>query len=297
MSVQPLELPASEAGTPWIEVDGRLVYVEQSGRGEPLVLIHGFAASSYSWRKVMPDLARHYRVVALDLYGFGWTERPEDRACYTRDGQVALVLGVMNALSLDSAHIIGHSYGGAVTMALAADHPERVRSMTLVDSAAIDYPLTRRRWFAHSRVLSWMFVRGLALRTSIVERAFERAYHDDNLVTPELVGAYLERLRIEGVTHTYRALSLPPPREQRPREIRYEELAVPTLVVWGAEDRLIELEVGRYHAELITDSRFVVIEDAGHSPMEEKPDEFLQRVEDFLDQLRDEAPTPISAGN
>jgi pimeloyl-ACP methyl ester carboxylesterase len=298
VSVQPLEQARSDFSDQLTRAGEHLVYADQSGRGDPLVLIHGFGASSYSWRKVIPELAEHHRVVAVDLFGFGWTDRPPDRQHYSRDGQVGLVLGVMDALGIDAAHIVGHSYGGAVSMALAADHPERVRSMVLVDSAAVDYPLMRRRWFAHSRVLSWMFVRGLALRTGVARRALERAYYDDSQVTDELIEAYLERLRVEGVAGAYRSLSWPLPASQRPRQILYQELAVPTLVLWGVQDQLISAQVGRYYAELLPDSRFVAIEGAGHSPMEEKPAEFLKEVIRFLAEIEKRSTsTPTTASH
>ncbi|MGB5659656.1 MAG: alpha/beta fold hydrolase, partial [Thermoanaerobaculia bacterium] len=90
VAVKPLEQPPSKLGEQLVQVDGRLVFTEQEGQGEPVLLLHGFGASSYSWRKVMPDLAEEYRVVALDLFGFGWTERSENGRSFTRDDQVRL---------------------------------------------------------------------------------------------------------------------------------------------------------------------------------------------------------------
>jgi len=283
--VKPLEQPHSELGEQLIQIDEQLVYTEQVGHGEPVVLIHGFGASTYSWRKVIPELANQYQVVALDLFGFGWTERPEHGQLFTRDGQVELVVGVMDALGIDRAHIIGHSYGGAISMALAADHPDRVKSMVLVDSAAIDYPMKRRKWFARAGVFSWIYIRGLALRTGFIEHLFHRAYYDDTLVTDELVEAYLDRLRVEGAARAFHGLSRPLPASQRPREIDYQDLHVPTLLLWGAQDQVVSPEVGRFHADLIPDCRFVAIEGAGHSPMEEKPVEFLEQVIAFFEEI------------
>ena len=285
VAVQPLEQPQAKLGEQLVQVEGRLVYAEQVGHGEPVLLLHGFGASSYSWRKVMPDLADEYRVVALDLFGFGWTERPENGRPFTRDDQVEIVLGVMDSLGIESAHIVGHSYGGAITMALAAEHPERVRSMVLVDSAAVDFPMIRRKWFARVGLFNWIYVRGLALKPETVESAFHRAYYDESLITDELIRAYLDRLRVEGAARAYRGLTRPLPPNLEPREIRYENLAVPTLVLWGAQDEVVGPEVGRYHADLMPDCRFVAIEGAGHSPMEEKPIEFVEQLTMFFDEI------------
>ena len=283
--VKPLEQLHPDPDNNLIRVDETNVYVEQAGRGEPVILIHGFGSSTYSWRMVLPELAKDYRVIALDLYGFGWTERPEDWKRYTRDGQVELILDVMDALGVDSAHIVGHSYGGSITMALAADHPDRVRSMVLVNSAAVDYPMKRRKWFSKVGLFNFAYVRGLALRTGFVERVMGKAYYNDSLVTDELIDAYLDRLRVEGAAQGFRGLSKPLPASQRPRDIRYEELDVPALLLWGAQDELITIEVGRYHAALFPDMRFVAIEGAGHAPMEEKPIEFVDEVTTFLAEI------------
>lgn len=280
--VKPIEQVHDNPAANLIRIDDRLVHLEQKGQGEPVLLLHGFGASTYSWRMVMPELAEQYRVVALDLYGFGWTERPDDWSRYTRDGQVELVLQVMDALGIDEAHIVGHSYGGSISMALAADHPDRVRSMVLVNSAAVDYPMNRRKWFARVGLFNFAYVRGLALRTGFVERVMGKAYYDDSLVTDELVDAYLDRLRVEGAAQGFRGLSRPLPESQRPRDIHYKDLDVPTLLLWGAQDQLITLEVGQYHADLFPDIRFVAIEGAGHAPMEERPDEFVQEVTAFF---------------
>jgi pimeloyl-ACP methyl ester carboxylesterase len=293
--VQPLEVYRSNPARHLIHIENRNIYVEQAGQGEPVLLIHGFGGSSYSWRKVVPALAEDYWVVALDLYGFGWTDRPDDWSCYTRDGQVELILGVMDALGIDNAHLIGHSYGGSISMALAADHPERVRSMVLVDSAAVNYPMNRRKWFARVSLFNFAYVRGLALRQGFVERVMEKAYYDDSAVTGELVETYLERLRVEGAAHGFRGLSRPLPKSKRPRgDIRYEDLDIPTLILWGAQDELISLEIGRYYAQFFPDARFVSIEASGHAPMEEKPAEFLAQVKSFFEQLEEsDSRTPV----
>lgn len=285
--VRPIEQIQLIPGEDLIRIDGRLVHLEQAGQGEPVLLIHGFGASTYSWRMVMPELAEHYRVVAFDLYGFGWTERPDDWSVYTRDGQVELILKVMDALGIDDVHIVGHSYGGSISMALAADHPDRVRSMVLVDSAAVDYPMNRRKWFSRVGLFNFAYVRGLALRTGSVERLISRAYYNDALVSDELVHAYLDRLRVEGAAQGFRGLSRPLPASERPRDIQYEDLDVPTLILWGAQDEVITIEVGRYHADLFPDIRFVAIEAAGHAPMEERPTQFVEEVTAFFDAIED----------
>jgi len=267
----------------FVRVGEQLVHVEQAGAGEPVVLLHGFGASTYSWRKVMPALAASHRVVAIDLNGFGYTQRPASRASYTRAAQAKLVLGTMDALGIDRAHIFGHSYGGGITLYLASRHPERFRTMVLVDSSAPTYSDDRRSRAAALRPLDAFFVRYLILRPNEVRKGLLRSYHDDSLVTPELVRAYLDRLAIEGVSFAFYGLTAPaPPGEP----VELEKIDVPTLVVWGAHDVVISPEVGRRATARIPHAEFVLFANSGHIPMEEEPETFLETVLPFLERHR-----------
>lgn len=273
------EIPADR----FVQVGEQLVHIEQAGAGEPVVLLHGFGGSTYSWREVMPELARSYRVVAIDLNGFGYTERPKSRASYTREGQGKLVLGVLDALGIGRAHVFGHSYGGGLTLYLASRYPERFLSMVLVDSSAPTYSDDRRNRAAGLRPLAELFVRSVALRPGSIRKALLRSYWDDSKVTPELVQAYLDRLRIEGVGDAYVGLTaLAPPGER----VELKKIGVPALIVWGAHDEVISPASGRRAAELMPRAEFVLMDQSGHVPMEEEPEAFLRAVIPFLERQR-----------
>lgn len=279
-----LQLPTDRL----VEVDGRPVHVVQRGEGEPLVLLHGFGASTYSWRLVVPELAERYRTVAIDLNGFGFSQRPAEAAAYTVAGQLATVLAVLDELGIDSAHLAGHSYGGALSLHLAWRHPERVRSLILIDSAGPEYPWERRYPLAAVRPLISAFVRVYGLRRSSVRKGLERSFADDGQVTEELIDAYFERVKVSGAGRAYYHLSAP---TREPRELPVlERLAVPTLVVWGSEDVLIGPEYGRQAAERIPAAEFRLIEGAGHIPLEEAPDRLAGLMLEFLDRQPSAAP-------
>ncbi len=281
VSLRPFaEVRREQPAERFVEVDGRQVYVEQQGAGEVVVLLHGFGASSYSWRKVMPELAKSFRVVAPDLNGFGWTERPHDPVSYTREGQERLVLGVLGALGVTRAQFVGHSYGGSLTLFLASRHPDLVRSMVLIDSAAPTYSDDRRSRVAAIRPLDSLFVR-LALTPRHVRGSLLESVYDPALVTPELVRAYLERLRVHGEDDAYYGLTarLGPPAAGG---VELERLTLPALVVWGAEDRLIRVEAGRLAARRLPAGEFLTIPRCGHLPMEERPVELLGVMAPFL---------------
>lgn len=265
----------------FLKVGGQLVHIEQAGSGEPVILLHGFGASTYSWRNVMPALAASFRVIAIDLNGFGYTQRPRTFESYTREGQADLVLRVMDGLGIRSAHLMGHSYGGGLSLFIASRYPERVRSLVLVDSSAPTYANDRRSRAASLKPLLGLYLRSIVLRPGTVRRALLHSFYDDSLVTPELVHEYYERLRVEGVVDAYHGLTAPT--RNQPEPVELEKIRVPALIVWGAEDLLISVAAGRRAAERMPDAEFVVLEGVGHVPMEEKPEELVRLVLPFLE--------------
>ncbi len=308
------EVRREQPAARFVAVDGRQVYVEQAGAGDAVVLLHGFGESSYTWRRLIPELARSFRVVAIDLNGFGWTERPRDPLSYTREGQERLILGVLGALGIERAQFVGHSYGGGLLLFLASRHPERLRSMVLVDTSAPSYPEDRRTRLASWRPLDSLAVQ-LALRPRHVRQSLLASFEDPALVTPELVRGYLDRLRVEGEVDAFYGLTARrrPPAAERPAspptagaaagshtprttgspgtpgipgtpgDIELEKIVVPALVVWGAEDQIILPEAGRRGARRLPNSEFVTIAGSGHLPMEERPAELLALLLPFLE--------------
>jgi pimeloyl-ACP methyl ester carboxylesterase len=284
IAMQPLaEVRARVPAEEMLGVGGGLVHVEQQGAGEPLVLLHGFGESTYSWRLVMPELAARYRVIAVDLNGFGYTERPRQPASYTLDGQQRLVLAVLDRLGIASAHLMGHSYGGGLAQWIAAHHPERVRSLVLVDTTLPRYSTSRRSRMANLRPLSFVLLHTVALREEAVRKALVEAFFDDSLATPALARAYRDRLRIHGVGDAYYGLTAK--NGEPSAEIDLGALRVPALLVWGREDTRTPLGDGERIAAALADARLVTLEGCGHTPMEERPRELVAAVLPFLDGL------------
>ena len=272
----------------FVRVGEQLVHVEQSGQGEPVVLLHGFGGSSFAWRLVAPALARRYHVIAPDLNGFGWTQRPKEVAAYTYAGQAEMVLGVLRALGIERFHVIGHSYGGGLALWLAGRYPQRVRSVVLVSSVLPDYSQQQRQTWARFRTFNWLLVHFFVLSRAGVRRTLELCIHDKRRITSELVDAYRERLLVEGVDDAYYGLmapvDLPVP------EVSLHDVQAPTLVVWGREDRLISLARAETYVPQLPQGQLVVLDDCGHMALEECPDRLLAEVLPFLDQHRERWP-------
>ncbi|MEO7794468.1 MAG: alpha/beta hydrolase [Thermoanaerobaculia bacterium] len=264
-----------------LEIDGQRISVERAGQGEPLVLLHGFGESTLSYAAVLPDLARKFSVVAIDLNGFGYTERPRDRASYTLAGQEKLVLAVLDRLELGRVRLAGHSYGGGLALYLAARHPERIERLLLIDNTLPVYASQRRNALFRWHWLARFATRTFALSDRVVEKGLEAAYFDDSKVTSALVRGYADRLRIEGAADAF--LGLVGPSSEPTYEIDLSQVAIPTLVVWGAEDRLIEAAAAKQRSRELPQASFVVLPGCGHTPMEECPEAFLAAALPFLE--------------
>jgi pimeloyl-ACP methyl ester carboxylesterase len=289
---------------PWAEVEARLprqslvrigdqlVHVEQSGRGEPVLLVHGFGCSSHSWRRVVPSLRQRYRVLAPDLNGFGWTQRPRDPAAYSLEGQERLLAGVLDALAVERCHVVGHSYGGGLAIWLAARMPERVRSLTLVSSVLPDYSIQQRQLWARFRSLNWLLVHFFVLSRGAIRKALETCYFDHAQIDDALIDEYRDRLLVEGVEDAYYGLmaplDLPSP------QVELGALRVPTLLVWGDHDTLIPFEKAEPHLRGLALDHVALLARCGHAPMEERPEEMLQHLLPFLHRHRERWPERLT---
>jgi pimeloyl-ACP methyl ester carboxylesterase len=275
----------------FVQVGEQRVHFEEAGRGEAVVLLHGFGGSSHAWRHVMPALARRFRVIAVDLNGFGWTQRPRDVAAYTYAGQAEVVLGTLRALGVERFHVVGHSYGGGLALWLAGRHPERVRSVVLLSSVLPDYSQAQRQAWARFRSLNWLLVHFFVLSRAGVRRTLEICFHDKRQITSDLVEAYRERLLVEGCEDAYYGLmaplNLPEP------EVALTDVQAPTLVVWGREDRLIPLPRAEAYVPQLPDARLVVLDDCGHMALEECPQRLLAEMLPFLERHRERWPEQL----
>jgi pimeloyl-ACP methyl ester carboxylesterase len=278
------EIRGSHPDEKFVEVEGRELYVEQAGAGEPVVLLHGFCCSSFSWRHVLPALAQRFRVITPDLPGFGYSERPADPEAYGFPGLERAVIGLLDRLRLEPCHLVGHSFGGALALWLAEHHPDRVRSLTLVATALPELTMEKRQGWARYRLLNHLLLRSRLLHPSLVRKALMASWHDAGRVTPELVEAYRERLLVEGLEDAY--FGFLAPIDEPPPAVALEAIEAPVLIVWGDDDRVIPLDRAIAHLPRLRRSRLVVLERCGHLPMEEQPEAFLREILPFLERHR-----------
>jgi pimeloyl-ACP methyl ester carboxylesterase len=270
-----------------LEKPGRIVragdiemhYVE-AGSGPVLLLVHGLGASTFSFRRLMPLLAPRLRAIALDLKGFGYSERPPN-GDYSLSAHARSIRDFMDVMGIERASVLGHSLGGAVAMHLAAAYPERIERLILVSSAGqneVGRAVRGARFFRLFLPLVAMLTvqnrrfRSLSLRSAVYDAAS---------LTDEVVEGYIRPTRIRGHLRSLGELMV-----DRAKDPRIDPSAIhqPTLIIWGKGDRWLPPSNGRRLQQHIPGSRMVVVEKAGHLVPEEQPEETASAIIDFLEQ-------------
>ena len=226
-----------------------------------VVLVHGFASALESWAGVVPTLSKTHRVIALDLKGFGWTDRPEGD--YSPEAQAKLVLRLLELRGVSRSAIVAHSWGSSVALAATLQAPERITKIALYDAWVYDEQLpTFFHWARTDGVGEALF--GLFYK----ERADERialAFFDHKYVTERLVESVDDALDRPGTV----AAALAAVRGQHYEDIenRYRKIDKPTLLMWGREDIVTPVKYGERLTRDLPTSKLIVYPRCGHFPM------------------------------
>ena len=257
-----------------------------TGDGPPLVLLHGLGTSRKTWDDVLPALAAHHRVYRIDLKGFGASPKPENGG-YSVFDQAAAVRALTDELGLETMTLVGHSLGGAVSLVLAGQEPERCPRLVLISSPGYsnDVPMMLR--LARLRP-SQGLVRNVPTRVALPFVLY-RVYGNWDVLTPERVGAHERALSSPEVRHAVLQTALDNTGdeiEQLDRE--HHRITMPTLLIWGAKDRIISVKSGQRLVEDLPDARLVILPKCGHVPQEEWPEETAGTILDFLSECHTE---------
>lgn len=267
----------------FLDVDGVRVHYQEAGHPNhpALILIHGFASSTLVWSKVFLRLAAAgFRVIAIDMLGFGYSGKPRNGA-YTINGQAGLLTRLMDRLHIERATLVGNSYGGAVAATCALDSPRRVEKLVLIGAVSNNRPLAYKlmRVFGapvFGDVVSPLLIGSRRLLRWRMKRVYER--HQWVLDERRVEARHLT-LRAAGAQ---RAIIRTVRRWDAERISREAHLiSQPTLLVWGENDQEIPLADGERLHEQIQGSRLIVFRNCGHVPHEEYPEEFTDLVVDF----------------
>jgi 2-hydroxymuconate-semialdehyde hydrolase len=261
-----------------IEAGGIEVNYHDIGTGFPVLMIHGSGpgvSAFANWRLVMPELSKQRRVIAPDMVGFGFTERPHGFA-YTMDNWVKQAIDLLDALNLPQVDLVGNSFGGALSLALTIRYPKRVRRLVLMGAAGVSFPITP----------ALDAVWGYEPSFENMRRIMDLFAYDRGLVNDDLARLRYEASNRPGFHESYSAM-FPAPRQRWVDALASNEqdiaaIAQETLIVHGRDDKVIPVESSLRLSQLISRSQLHVFGRCGHWTQIEHSARFAQLVSNFL---------------
>ena len=250
----------------------------EAGKGDPVVLIHGSGpgVTSYAnWRLVLPALAENFRVLAPDMVGFGFSERPANIQ-YGVQTWADQVVGLMDTLELPTAHLVGNSFGGAIALRIATQHPDRVGKLVLMGSMGVPFPITEgleRVW-------------GYEPSFENMRKVLDVFAYSRDLVNDELAEVRYRGSIQPGFQESFAAM-FPAPRQRWVEAMCTPEddirrLPHRTLIVHGREDQVIPVQTSLRLMELIDNADLSVFSHCGHWSMIERTKDFNRNVSEFF---------------
>jgi len=261
---------------PHLSINGLDIHYKEKGQGFPIVLIHGYTGNLRNWTLQVRALTQRYRTISPDLRGHGLSVKPTRREDYSLELFATDVYGLLDALAVPECYLAGHSMGGMVAQEFILRHPQMVRALVLVDTAA-DVP-QGIPWQERARLME-------LARTEGMEAVFEEMAHTPPLGSqlteenPQLIDVWREQFlmtSLEGYLYCGQAIG-----NRRPLLEELSQIGVPTLIICGELDEPF-LEPSQRMHQRIADSELLIITGAGHTPTLEKPSEFNQALLSFL---------------
>jgi pimeloyl-ACP methyl ester carboxylesterase len=264
----------------FITLDGRTIHYTVQGSGPALVLVHGFGGSTLAWTKLTGYLKEQYTVYALDLLGFGLSDKPSD-ASYTLPAQADIVCALIKKLGLEQAVLIGHSMGGVIVADTQAKLPGTIKGIVMIEPGFYFTPpaFLKSLFFPFDRAMAKMFYSRMGR-----EKSFAASYLDTSLITPEMIDELLIARHTPGAVEAMQAMSSDPA-----VYTTYEDIAAavtgPSLMIWGERGEktpTVEIEDTK---GLIKGVQVVMVDKSGHYVQDEKPKQCVRAILAFLQSL------------
>jgi len=265
----------------FMEIDNMPVHYRINGTGPPLVLIHGTGASLHTWEKWTAILEKDFKVITLDMPAFGLTG-PNETGKYSLEYYAQFLDNFLSKIGVDSCYMGGNSLGGAISWRYASMYPDKVKKLILIDAGG--YPPANKDEepplaFQLAKSPIWSKILLTITPRSLFESSMKEVYHNDDLVTEELIDRYYELYLREGNRQAF---------IDRVNNLEYTDpsliktIKTPTLIQWGKTDEWVPLANAYKFQEDIVGSKLIVYDNAGHLPMEEIPTRTAQDARAFL---------------
>lgn len=247
----------------FLQVNGLKVHYLLRGEGENIILLHGWGGSTESFAPVFNYLAQKFRVISIDLPGFGQSQKPGE-VWGTRD-YAEFLKSFMDTLGIEKATLIGHSFGGRISIYFAAHQPDRIKKMVLVNSAGL---IKKRPLSYHLKVYTYKVLkRVVTLLPFAGEEAVKQLRGMFGSADYRQAGP-MRKILVKVVNEDLKPL--------------LKKIQAPTLLIWGEQDEITPVEFGRIMEREIDDAGLVVLKNAGHFSYLDRLNQFLIIIDNFL---------------
>ena len=276
----------SDSQSQFVSIDGLEVHFKDEGTGFPIVLIHGTSASLHTWDAWTEKLIENYRVIRMDLPAFGLTGANKNNS-YDLESYNQFLESFINKIGVSEFVLAGNSLGGSIAWHYASNHQKQVKQLILVDPGG--FPSNKGKPFVFK--LAEMPIVNLLLKhitpKSFVRNNLEQVYYDDSKITSELVERYHQMILREGSRNAFIERSKIAFKDET---ALLKKINTPTLILWGENDIWIPVANGLKFDAKLSNSRLVIMKETGHVPMEERPEESLVHLLDFLNEYQTKTP-------
>jgi pimeloyl-ACP methyl ester carboxylesterase len=258
------------------------------GTGNPVLCLHGFGASLYSWRNFVTPLSQDYQLILIDLKGAGNSPKPPDSHYSTQD-HADLIYKFILDHDLKNLTLVGNSFGGALSLLLSImlleKQPGRLRALIVIDPGAYKQYIP-----GYVKILGVPLLGAAAVylipARCMAKSILKLAYYDPKKITEEQIAAYAAPIALPGGKHALLETGkqiIPPNIDEL--TAKYKDISVPTLIIWGRQDKIISPDAGVLLDQAIPNSTLNWIDECGHVPQEERPEATVPLVLSFLQGL------------
>jgi len=259
-----------------VNIPGFKVVYAEGGKGETIVLLHGFGGSKDNWLSLAKYLTSDYRVIIPDLPGFGESSKPQ-AAKYNIMSQVERLNLFVKELKMTKFHIVGNSMGGSIAGNYAATYPEMVKTLALFDSAGVTSPIKSERNLLLEKGINPLVVKDVSGFDKLLAINFNKPPQ-----LPYLIKKYLAQQAVQAAPFNEKLFKDIIDTDLTVLEGKLDKITAPTLIVWGDSDKVIHVSAAGIFEKNIKGSKLVIIKECGHVPMMEKPEETASLYKDFL---------------
>ncbi|MFD2046499.1 alpha/beta fold hydrolase [Ornithinibacillus salinisoli] len=244
----------------------------------PIFLIHGFVSSTHTFHRLIPYLAKQFSIIAIDLPGFGRSEKSKT-FIYSYSNYADLVIQCMDHFKLESVYMVGHSMGGQIALNTALKVPNRINKLVLLSSSGYLQPANKWLIFASYLPFFHLFAKRHIQKNGVRE-TLENVLYDHSFITKELIEEYKRPIDEKDFSRSlvrfvrYREGDLP--------SEQLKKIKIPSLLIWGTEDKVVSLRIGKRLAKDLAHTKLITYEKTGHLLTEERPTEIYEQITSFI---------------